>query len=217
MSLKDPIKDLNTSKKLIDSSVTDDDLIETGYGNSRISNSHYFTTQELLICSVLGVMGGVISGLIPFSLLVKTWYPLVGGTQLVSGHHILWAVIAYGLTKKKLSIFLTCAINGFLGFLLGSPWGIGEVLFYLYEGFFLFLGFVIVGLFKEGETKLGWGIAAGIGNLSQVPLFWIITGKIYILPIALFIMSCMFAFVSGVFMAGITGKIVVERLEKANI
>ncbi|MHA1584586.1 MAG: hypothetical protein ACTSWL_04975, partial [Promethearchaeota archaeon] len=71
-------------------------LISTGSRSSiiqkkRSKNSrYYFTTEDLLIGSILGIMGGFISGLIPFSLLVKTWFPFVGGTQLVSGHHLLW-------------------------------------------------------------------------------------------------------------------------------
>ena len=69
--------------------------------NLNKKSRYFFSTQELLIASILGIMGGFISSLIPFSLLIKTWYPFVGGTQLVSGHHLLWMVIVYGLTKKK--------------------------------------------------------------------------------------------------------------------
>ena len=185
--------------------------------NLNKKSRYFFSTQELLIASILGIMGGFISSLIPFSLLIKTWYPFVGGTQLVSGHHLLWMVIVYGLTKKKSTMILTATIQGFIGFLFGSNWGILEVAIMLYEGFFLILGFFLVELFHEGNSNLGWAIAGGIGNVSQVPLFWIITGKIWLIHWSLFLMACMFGFISGVFLAGLLGKLISKRIKNSGI
>jgi len=70
----------------------------TGFGQL---GSKKLTLLDLLYSTIIGVLGGIISSLIPFSLLVKVWYPLTGGTQLVSGHHVIWASIVYGLTRKK--------------------------------------------------------------------------------------------------------------------
>jgi len=198
----------------------DDTLQSTGTLAKRNLNKksrYFFSTQELLIASILGIMGGFISSLIPFSLLIKTWYPFVGGTQLVSGHHLLWMVIVYGLTKKKSTMILTATIQGFIGFLFGSNWGILEVAIMLYEGFFLILGFFLVELFHEGNSNLGWAIAGGIGNASQVPLFWIITGKIWLIHWSLFLMACMFGFISGVFLAGLLGKLISKRIKNSGI
>ena len=185
--------------------------------NLNKKSRYFFSTQELLIASILGIMGGFISSLIPFSLLIKTWYPFVGGTQLVSGHHLLWMVIVYGLTKKKSTIILTATIQGFIGFLFGSNWGILEVAIMLYEGFFLILGFFLVELFHEGNSNLGWALAGGIGNASQVPLFWIITGKIWLIHWSLFLMACMFGFISGIFLAGLLGKLISKRIKNSGI
>jgi len=131
------------------------------------SHHYYFSTLDLIIASILGIMGGFISSLIPFSLLVKTWYPFVGGTQLVSGHHILWMAIAYGLSKKKPIILLTALIQGIMNFILGANWGVLEVFIMFYEGFSLFIGFIMMDIFRERQTKLGWGLAGGIGNIFQ--------------------------------------------------
>jgi len=185
--------------------------------NLEKKSRYFFSTQELLIASILGIMGGFISSLIPFSLLIKTWYPFVGGTQLVSGHHLLWMVIVYGLTKKKSTIILTATIQGFIGFLFGSNWGILEVAIMLYEGFFLILGFLLIEFFQEGNSNFGWAIAGGIGNASQVPLFWIITGKIWLIHWSLFVMACMFGFISGVFLAGLLGKLISKRIKNSGI
>jgi len=185
--------------------------------NLNKKSRYFFSTQELLIASILGIMGGFISSLIPFSLLIKTWYPFVGGTQLVSGHHLLWMVIVYGLTKKKTTMILTATIQGFIGFLFGSNWGILEVVIMLYECIFLILGFYLIELFREGNSNLGWAIAGGIGNVSQVPLFWIITGKIWLIHWSLFMMACMFGFISGMFLAGLLGKLISKRIKNSGI
>jgi len=185
--------------------------------NLNKKSKYFFSTQELLIASILGIMGGFISSLIPFSLLIKTWYPFIGGTQLVSGHHLLWMVIVFGLTKKKTTIILTATIQGFIGFLFGSNWGILELVIMLYEGIFLIFGFYLIELFHEGNSNLGWAIAGGIGNVSQVPLFWIITGKIWLIHWSLFIMACMFGFISGVFLAGLLGKLISKRIKNSGI
>ena len=198
----------------------EDSLQNTGSLAKRNLNKksrYFFSTQELLIASILGIMGGFISSLIPFSLLIKTWYPFIGGTQLVSGHHLLWMVIVYGLTKKKPTIILTATIQGFIGFLFGSNWGIFEVAIMLFEGFFLILGFFLIELFREGNSNLGWAIAGGIGNVSQVPLFWIITGKIWLIHWSLFVMACMFGFISGVFLAGLLGKLISMRIKDSGV
>ena len=109
---------------------------KTGKSNPRVrakQSKYSLSTLDILIGAILGVMGGFISGLIPFSFLVKTWYPFVGGTQLVSGHHLLWMFIAYGLTKKITVIPLTAIIKGFINFLLGAQWGGFEILISLFE------------------------------------------------------------------------------------
>ncbi|HME55235.1 MAG TPA: hypothetical protein VKM55_23710 [Candidatus Lokiarchaeia archaeon] len=196
----------------------DEPLIETGTRAKQGGSSrYYFTTKELLIITIMGIIGGFISGLIPFSLLIETWYPFVGGTQLVSAHHILWSAISYGATRKKSSMVITAIIKGFIMFLLGSQWGVLEILLDIFESLSLVAGFVLIEKFHEGTTNFGWGMACGIGNLTQVPLFWFLTGKFLVINNAFFIMAVMFAFVSGVFIAGLLGKAIVDRLHKADI
>ena len=208
-------------KNLLKQKIDDDDMLQdTGTlakKNLNRKSRFFFSTQELLIASILGIMGGFISSLIPFSLLIKTWYPFIGGTQLVSGHHLLWMVVVYGLTKKKTNMILTAIIQGFIGFLFGSNWGIFEIAIMLYEGSFLILSFYFVELFHEENSKLGWAIAGGIGNMSQVPLFWIITGKIWLIHWSLFVMACMFGFISGVFLAGLLGKLISDRIKNSGV
>ena len=186
------------------------------YKETGFSRFKKLTNLDLLYSSILGVMGGIISSLIPFSLLIKVWYPLTGGTQLVSGHHVIWASIIYGLTKKKPNIIFTMLFKGLLEFMLGDPWGVVIIFVNFMEGSFLALGFTLVEKVGEGETKLGWGIAGGFGNFFQAPFFWIINQRFY-LHWSLWILAFMFAFISGIFIVGLLGRTVKNSLIKAGV
>ncbi|TXT65251.1 MAG: membrane protein of unknown function [Promethearchaeota archaeon] len=185
---------------------------ETGFS----TNLRKLTNLDLLYSTIIGVMGGIISSLIPFSLLIKVWYPLTGGTQLISGHHVIWASIIYGLTKKKTNIMITMLSKGLLEFLFGDVWGLLIIFVNLMEGFFLALGFFLMERLGEGETKLGWGIAGGFGNFFQAPFFWIINQR-WFLHWSLWILSFIFAFISGILIVGVLGRAVKNTLIKAGV
>jgi len=189
-----------------------EDYRETGF----ILNIKKITNLDLLYSTIIGVLGGIISSLIPFSLLIKVWFPLTGGTQLVSGHHVIWASIIYGLTKKKPAIFLTMFSKGLLEFLFGDPWGLLIIFVNLIEALFLSLGFLFMEKIGEGETKLGWAIAGGFGNFFQAPFFWVINQRWY-LHWSLWILAFIFAFVSGMVIVGLLGRTVKNYLIKAGV
>jgi hypothetical protein len=190
-----------------------DEFRQTGY---LLEKTKRLTLLDLLYSTILGVMGGIISSLIPFSLLIKVWYPLTGGTQLVSGHHVIWATIVYGLTKKKPTIMLTMITKGVLEFLFGDAWGLLIIIVNLMEGFFLIVGFILMEKIGEGETKLGWGIAGGFGNFFQAPFFWIINQRWY-LHWVLWVLAFMFAFISGMLITGLLGRTTKNYLIKAGV
>ena len=99
------------------------DNFQEGFKETGFIETNKITNLDLTYSFIIGILGGIISSLIPFSLLIKVWYPFTGGTQLVSGHHVIWASIIYGLTKKKPNIFFTMISKGLLEFLLGDkPW-----------------------------------------------------------------------------------------------
>jgi ABC-type thiamin/hydroxymethylpyrimidine transport system permease subunit len=191
----------------------EDDYKPTFFLKSKVKN---IILLDLLYSVIIGVMGGIISSLIPFSLLIKVWYPLTGGTQLVSGHHVIWAAIVYGLTKKKPTILLTMITKGILEFLLADPWGVLIILVDFMEGCFLVLGFLIVESVGEGNSKLGWGIAGGFGNFFQAPFFWVLNQRFY-LNWSLWVLAFIFAFISGVLITGLLGRTVKNYLIKAGV
>ncbi|HMF29778.1 MAG TPA: hypothetical protein VKK79_00060, partial [Candidatus Lokiarchaeia archaeon] len=66
-------------------------------------------------------------------------------------------------------------------------------------------------------TKLAWALAGGISTFSQAPIFWAITGKLNVLPLALALTAFLFAFISGVFLAGLLGKVIRDSLIRAGV
>jgi ABC-type thiamin/hydroxymethylpyrimidine transport system permease subunit len=194
------------------------ELLEEKYKPTGLSleGTKRLTVLDLLYSSILGVLGGIISSLIPFSLLIKVWYPLTGGTQLVSGHHVIWASIIYGITRKKKNIILTMLSKGLIEFLLGDPWGLLIIFVNLMEAFCLAGGFFIMEKLGEGETKLGWGIAGGFGNFFQAPFFWILNQRWH-LNWTLWMIAFMFAFISGILIVGLLGRSVKNYLIKAGV
>jgi len=185
----------------------------TGFGQL---GSKKLTLLDLLYSTIIGVLGGIISSLIPFSLLIKVWYPSIGGTQLVSGHHVIWASIVYGLTRKKKTILLTMISKGLLEFLLGDPWGLIILLVNFMEGVCLVGGFLFMEKLGEGETKLGWGIAGGFGNFFQAPFFWIVNMR-WRIHWTLWVLAFMFAYISGILIVGLLGRSVKNYLIKAGV
>ncbi|MBD3254220.1 MAG: hypothetical protein GF383_03965 [Candidatus Lokiarchaeota archaeon] len=189
------------------------DFKETGLG---LESSKKIATIDLIYSAIIGVLGGVISSLIPFSLLIKVWYPLTGGTQLISGHHVIWASIVYGITRKKRNILFTMTTKGLIEFLFGDPWGLLILFVNLMEGLCLAIGFLFMEKLGEGETKLGWGIAGGFGNFFQAPFFWILNQRWH-LHWTLWLLSFMFAFISGILIVGLLGRTVKNYLIKAGV
>jgi len=185
----------------------------TGYAKS---GKKKLTNLDLLYSSIIGVLGGVISSLIPFGLIIKVFYPLTGGTQLVSGHHLIWAAIVYGLTLKKKNILLTMIFKGLIEFLLGDAWGVIIILVNIMEGACLALGFFLMEKIGEGDTNLGWAIAGGIGNVVQAPFFWIINMRWHLHWI-LWVLAISFAFISGMLITGLLGKFTKFILIKAGV
>ena len=171
--------------------------------------------RHLLYAAILGVMGGFISSLVPFSLPIKMFYPFMGGTQLVSAHHTIWMAVAYGMTKNKLSPLLTGGIKGIFEAMLGDAWGAFIIVINLIEAGVMVLCFWIAEKFNEDYTKLGWAFACGLGNFIQAPIFWIMTGKLLVLHFSLAILAFIFAFISGVLIAGLLGRQICILIKKA--
>ncbi|MBN1802333.1 MAG: ECF transporter S component [Candidatus Lokiarchaeota archaeon] len=185
----------------------------TGLGTD---DSKRLTNLDFIYAMIFGVLGGIISSLVPFSLLIKVWYPFVGGAQFVSAHHVIWGALVYGLTKKKNNIMLVMSVKGILEFLFNDPWGVLIIFVNLFEGAFLVLGFILAEKFKEGDTRLGWVVAGGFGNFFQAPFFWLLNQRFY-LHWVLWVITFSFAIISGMLIIGIMARSLTNNLIKAGV
>lgn len=200
-----------------------EDYISTSQFMAKNTVFGFLTLRDLLVAAILGVMGGFISTLIPFSLPIKMIYPFMGGTQLVSGHHTIWMSIAFGLTRKKgasiqgamVAAIVAALIKGIIEAMLGDAWGAFIIVINLIEGLALIGGFWLVERFNEGDTKLGWALAGGLGNFVQAPIFWTLAGRFEVLHYSLAILAFIFAFISGCLITGFLGRQIVNLIKKA--
>lgn len=173
------------------------------------------TVKELLVATILGIMGGFISQLIPFSAIMKIVYPFYGGQQLMSGHHLIWMAIAYGMTRKNSSILMTAFMKGIIESLLGDNWGFLILALNLFEGLSLLLGFWLFKRLKEDYSKLGWALAGGLGNFTQAPVFWTLNGRWAYVETTIAIIAFIFAFFSGCLITGLLARQIVILIRDA--
>lgn len=189
---------------------------ETG-NTEKKSPNHYFSTRDLLYLCTIGMIGGIISSIVPFKYLVTFWFPFTGGGQLVAGHHVLWMTMAYGFTRKSGAPIVTSAVKGLFEFMIGDTIGIFVLVLNLVEGAGTDAFFFIARKLKEDKTKLGWALAGAAGTFIQVPILWWITGRFALLPWVLTVIALMFSFISGVLIAGLLGRATILMLGKAGI
>ncbi|MHA1371981.1 MAG: ECF transporter S component [Promethearchaeota archaeon] len=182
-------------------------------------NRYYFMTIDLLYLVILGVLGGVVSTIIidPVVNLIKAVVPRGSPVpQLFGGHHVLWMVLAYGMVRKHGSPTIAAGIKGLLEFILGDPIGPWIIILNLVEGLSVEFGFLIAKAIKRnGVSTIWWLIAGGLGNAFQPPLFWLIRQKLFIFPWYFVVIASIFAFISGVFLAGLLGKLIIKMLNRA--
>lgn len=184
-----------------------------------LKRKHYFSTLDIVYFAILGMMGGVISSYVPIVDLLKNVLPPPNPLpQLLGGHHLIWMVLAFGVTGKHGAAASTAVIKGILEFMVGDRLGPIIILLNLLEGISIELGFYITrSLRRAGKVMHAWGLAGGIGNVTQPPFFWLFMGRLFIFPAYFVVLACVFAFVSGIFISGLLSLSVLRFLEKAGI
>ncbi|MHA1791149.1 MAG: ECF transporter S component [Promethearchaeota archaeon] len=179
-----------------------------------------FTTLDLLYIAICGVMGGFVSSYIPFNAILKNAFPPPNPyTWLLSAHHMLWMVLAHGLTGKRFSAFSTSGVKGVLEFMLGDAYfSFWIIPLNLFEGIMVEVGLLLLNKAKTSRMLL-WVFAGagGIGNVFTPLYVWTYSSKIFIYPWYFTLMACTFAFVSGIFMAGMLGFGILKSLEKSGV
>jgi hypothetical protein len=86
----------------------------------------------------------------------------------------------------------------------------------LLEGGMVDIVFFIAQKVNQEETKLGWALACGISCFVQQPVVWAINGFMFVLPVALGLVTYDFAFISGI-MFGLLAKLIRDGVIRAGV
>lgn len=183
------------------------------------SKNRYFSTVNLVIFAILAVLGNVVSNFgLDFlkNVIPKAPVPFL---QLLSGHHLIWMALAFGLTKKHGAPTFTASIKGIMEFMLGDayfgPW---VILLNIVEGGMLDVGFYLMKRFNYQKIK--WIIAGAIGNVFQplatYSLIHLYVGKPFI-AYEILIIATIMAVISGIFITGLLGHEIAKILNREDV
>ncbi|MHA1681372.1 MAG: ECF transporter S component [Promethearchaeota archaeon] len=185
------------------------------------AGNNSFNSLDLVYIIILGVLGGIISSYFPFETFLKGIVPgLNPYPQLIGGHHLLWMVIALGLTRHRGSGLSVALIKGFFEYILIDQFipGIGIIWLNLFEGFMVEVGFAAGSLFRKSKKRIiKFALAGAFGNVLEPAVSWALMGRLFNKPPWFLAVACVFACISGIVFAGILSYSVVRGLNRAGI
>jgi len=180
------------------------------------SRRFYFSTRDLLMMAALAALGGIASTYVNMlGNLIYSTLGAAGMTQWAAGLHVLWLVLAVGLTRKQGAGTITGILKGGVELLSGNTHGLLVVLVDVVAGLLVDLGFLA---FRRKDSILACSLAGGLGSASNVFVFQLFAA----LPAAMVAYGALFlvgavAFASGVLFAGLLGFALVNTLRRAGV
>ena len=176
----------------------------------------YLTTKDLVTIALLSALGGVLSTYVGYlgNLMNHMIGVPFGAGQFMAGLHVLWIILAIGITKKKGTGTVTGLIKGIVELFTGSTHGVVIVVVSLIQGVT-----ADVVLFsdraKERRDYTTYAIAGAISSATNVIVFQALffSG----VPLILIAMLCMLAGASGMIFGGWLAIEMLEALEQAGM
>jgi len=177
---------------------------------------YYFSTRDLLMMAVLAALGGVASTYIQtLANAVHAALGFPGATQVLAGLHVLWIVLAVGLTGKQGAGTVTGIVKGAVEFLSGNTHGILILLIDVVAGILVDLGLLP---FRNKNSFAAYALAGGIAAASNVWVFQAFASiPSDILTVSAILLVSLVSFISGVLLAGVLGKTLLESLRRAGV
>jgi energy-coupling factor transport system substrate-specific component len=177
---------------------------------------YYFSTRDLLMMAVLAALGGVASTYIQtLANAVHATLGFPGATQVLAGLHVLWLVLAVGLTGKQGAGTVTGIAKGAVEFLSGNTHGILVILIDVVAGILVDLGMLP---FRNKNSYLSYSIAGGLAAASNVFVFQAFASiPTDVLTVSAILLVAAVSFLSGVLLAGVLGKILLDSLRRAGV
>jgi ABC-type thiamin/hydroxymethylpyrimidine transport system permease subunit len=177
---------------------------------------YHLTTKDLVTVALLSALGGVLSTYIGYlgNLINHIFGVPFGAGQFMAGLHVVWIILAAGITQKKGAATVTGFVKGLVELFMGSTHGIVIVLVSLVQG-----GIVDIVLFgkkaKAERSPIMYGFAGALASASNVIVFQIFffSG----VPIVLIFMITMLAAASGIIFCGWMGTQMLASLERAGL
>jgi ABC-type thiamin/hydroxymethylpyrimidine transport system permease subunit len=182
----------------------------------RMSLRGLLTTKDLVTIALLSALGGVLSTYIGYlgNLMNHVVGVPFGAGQFMAGLHVLWIMLAIGLTRKKGAGTVTGIVKGIVELFTGSTHGIVIVLVSCMQG--IVADTVMFSDRAKGSRNYTtYAIAGGLASATNVIVFQALffAG----VPWILIMMLCMLAFASGMIFAGWLSIEMLSSVEQAGI
>jgi len=177
---------------------------------------YYFPTRDLLMMAVLAALGGIASTYIQTlanALHAALGFP--GATQVLAGLHVIWIVLAVGLTGKEGAGTVTGIVKGAVEFLSGNTHGILIILIDVVAGILVDVGMLP---FRNKNSYLAYSVAGGMATASNVFVFQLFASvPSDVLAMSAILLVGLASFISGVLLAGVLGRVLLDSLRRAGV
>lgn len=175
---------------------------------------YYFSTRDLLMMAALAALGGVSSTAVnALGDAVQAALGFAGTTQWAAGIHVLWLVLAVGLTRKSGAGTVTGLLKGAVELLSGNTHGLLVLLIDLAAG--LLVDFAVLP-FRRKDALLPLMLAGGLASASNVFVFQLFAAAPEDVLRYIWALAAL-AFGSGVVLAGLLGFSLLQALRRAGV
>lgn len=176
----------------------------------------YFSVRDLLLMAALAALGGVASTYInAVGDVIQSALGFSGGLQWAAGLHVLWLVLAVGLTGKLGAGTGAGLLKGGVELLTGNTHGLLVVLVDLAAGVLVDLGFLP---FRRKSSLPAYAVAGGLASASNIFVFQLFASlPADLLTYGALLILAGVAFLSGVVLAGGLGYALTGALRRAGV
>ncbi len=166
--------------------------------------------------AALAALGGIAGTYINFiGDFFQSILGFAGTTQWAAGLHVVWLILAAGLTRKQGAGTITGILKGAVELFTGNTHGLLVVLVNIFAGVLIDLGLLP---FRRKDHWLAYAFAGGIASASNVFVFQLFAAlPADILGFGVIGLIGGMAFLSGVVFAGILGYSLLAALRRAGI
>jgi len=177
---------------------------------------YYYSTRDLLMMAALAALGGIASTYINFiGDFFQSVLGFAGTTQWAAGFHVLWLILAVGLTKKQGAGTITGILKGAVELFSGNTHGLLVVLVDIAAGILVDLGLLA---FRKRHHWLAYAVAGGIAAASNVFVFQLFAAvPADVLAYGVIGLIALVAFLSGVIFAGLLGYALINTLRESGV